>query len=223
MVRYVCSVVCCVSLVVVGCGERGGGSVAKSPKVESDSASDASDKPESSATGDSKTATNETTDKPTEAPLAQEVKLEGISVMVPSGWKKVTPANRIIEAEFSIPRVEGDEYDGRLTIMPAGGDNESNIDRWRSEFTKQEDLKSETLKVDGLDVTWVDIRGEWRGSMSAPQAKPQGPRGDYRMLAVIIPVSELNSYFIKFTGPKQTLAAQEEAFRTFVKSTHVRR
>src|SRR5262249_27013431 len=34
---------------------------------------------------------------------------------VPADWKKVQPQNNIIEAEFELPRLEGDEYDGRLT------------------------------------------------------------------------------------------------------------
>src|SRR5579863_4228522 len=41
---------------------------------------------------------------------------------LPAGWKRVKPDIRIVEAEFELPRAEGDEYDGRLTLMSSGGD-----------------------------------------------------------------------------------------------------
>lgn len=156
-----------------------------------------------------------------DAAVPKELKLEGVSVFVPQNWKQATPANKIIEAEFALPKAEGDQFDGRLTIMAAGGDTDANIDRWKSEFLGQTEIKTETLEVGTLEVTWVDIRGEWRGSASS-QVK-SGPRPDYRMLAVIIPFSEMSSYFYKLTGPRETLAAHEEAFKSFVKSTRVKR
>jgi hypothetical protein len=100
--------------------------------------------------------------------------------------------------------------------MPAGGGLDDNIQRWEKEFTggTLRDTKKETSTVAGKTVTWVDLRGEWTGSAM----RPVPPRKDYRMLAVVIPLSEGQSYFIKLTGPRETVAAHEEEFRSFVNS-----
>lgn len=222
----VCLVVACALCVEMLCGCSDGGSrkdPAPVPTAKSDANGGAKlvDSQDSSAAG-SNTEPGESSSADPSVP--HEVKLEGISLIVPPSWKKVPPANRIIEAEFSLPRVEGDEFDGRLTIMPAGGDTEANIDRWKGEFVQKGDAppKVETVKIDGVEAVWVDLRGDWRGSSGASGAKPQPPRTDYRMLAVIVPFSEMSSYFIKLTGPRETIAAREEEFRSFVKSAHLR-
>lgn len=142
--------------------------------------------------------------------------------MVPASWKRVQPpTSRIVEAEFNLPHAEGDEFDGRLTLMAAGGEQDANIGRWTGEFNQAagQGAKIETIKIAGAEATWVDIRGEWKGSSFAPIA----PRPGYRMLAVIIPFTELNSYYVKFTGPKETVAAREEEFRTMVLSAHIKK
>lgn len=151
-----------------------------------------------------------------------ELKLEGISFMIPASWKRVQPpSSRIVEAEYMLPHAEGDESDGRLTLMAAGGDQDANIGRWTGEFNQAagQGPKIETIKIGGAEATWVDIRGEWKGSSFAPIA----PRPDYRMLSVIIPFSELNSYYVKLTGPKATVLAREEEFRAMVLSAHIKK
>lgn len=139
-----------------------------------------------------------------------------LTFQVPGSWKKVDPASQIIEAELHLPKVGKDEFDGRLTLMPAGGDLEANIQRWEKEFTPGtlRDTKKETSTVAGKSATWVDLRGEWTGSAM----RPVPPRKEYRMLSVVIPLDGGQAYFIKLTGPQETVAANEEAFRAFVNS-----
>ena len=151
-----------------------------------------------------------------------ELKLAKVSFIVPRAWKRMEPpSSRIVEAEYIVPKVEGDEFDGSLKVTPAGGDLDSNIARWTGEFNQDpaQGPKVETIKVDGVDVTTVDIRGEWKG----PSFAPQDPRADYQMLAVIIPVTPVQSYFVKLVGPQKTLAANAELFREFAKSAHIKK
>jgi hypothetical protein len=153
---------------------------------------------------------------------SHELNLEesGMTFVVPGQWKQVKPETRIIEAEFELPRAEGDEYDGRLTLMSSLGDREEMIGRRTSEFKSEEPPARESLMIGGIEATIVDLRGEWRG----PEFKDTKlSREGYRMLYVIIPFSQNSSFFAKLTGPRATIAAHETAFREFLKSAKITR
>lgn len=160
-------------------------------------------------------------EKPEEPAGPTELKLETISFMVPGSWKKAKPANNIVEAEFELPRAAADEYDGRLTLMSAGGNPEETIATRTSEFDRDADdpPKRETVKIGSVEATWVDLRGTWRGSSFQPM---NPPRSGYRMLLVIIPFSERSAFYAKLVGPRETIAAREEEFREFIKSARLK-
>ncbi len=147
-----------------------------------------------------------------------ELKLELASFMAPGSWKRVDPpTSRIVDAEYTIPRAAGDDFDGRLTVMAAGGGSEANIERWTSEFMQPagNSPKIEPLNIDGVQASWVDIEGDWKGSSFAPL--PQ-PRPNQRLLAVIIPLTSRHDLYVKLIGPRQTLADRADEFREFAKS-----
>ena len=50
-----------------------------------------------------------------------------ITQVAPKDWAKKRPAINFIQYEFAIPKAEGDENDGRVTVMGAGGSVEQNI------------------------------------------------------------------------------------------------
>lgn len=148
-----------------------------------------------------------------------ELKLEGIRFVVPASWRKVKPQTNIVEAEFELPHVEGDEHDGRLTLMFSGGDPQEVIANRTAEFLHDPEHapKVESLHIGDLQGTWVDLRGEWKG----PSFRPVEPRPDYRMLLVIIPFTAHSSFYAKLTGPRETIAAHEGEFRKFVESARI--
>lgn len=156
---------------------------------------------------------------PTEGtPLADATPLnglQGIKFMAPAGWKSVPVSGNIPEAEFALTRSDGDTYDGRLTLMSALGGFEENMARWKSEFIAGDEPKIEKIAVDGTEATWVDLRGEWKGSSFRPI---DPPRPEHRMIAIYIPLKGTQAYYVKITGPKATIAAHEAEMRTFVKS-----
>jgi len=151
----------------------------------------------------------------------QELQLDGIRFVVPPGWKRVKSQNNIIEAEFELPRVEGDEYDGRLTLMGSFGDPQDAIAIRTAEFKLDPDggPMKDSMKIAGVDATWVDFRGEWKGM----SLRPMPPRADYRMLLVVIPFSKNSAFYAKLTGPRSTIAAHEEEFREFLRSAKITR
>jgi hypothetical protein len=148
-----------------------------------------------------------------------ELKLDGIRFLVPASWMSVKPQTNIVEAEFELPRVDGDEHNGRLTLMYSGGDRHEVIANRTAEFIHDPEHppKVTSLRIGEVDGSWVDLRGEWKG----PSFRPIEPRPDYRMLLVIIPFSSHSSFYAKLTGPRETIAAHEEEFREFVESAKI--
>jgi hypothetical protein len=147
-------------------------------------------------------------------------------VTTPESWKKKTPRSRIIEHEYEIPPVEGDENAGRMTVMGAGGSIDDNIGRWVSQFDlKGNKPKKEETKVAGQKVYLVDLSGTYKdtppGAGPFSGAKPI-LRENYRMLAAIVATEKDGQHFIKFYGPKETVAKNEEAFKKMIDSLKVK-
>jgi hypothetical protein len=144
-----------------------------------------------------------------------------ITFMLPAGWKRVKPDNNVVEAEIELPRAEGDEYDGRLTLMSSGGNVAEIIATRKSEF-KFDDGEApaeEKIEISGFESTLHDLRGEWKG----PNFRPIEPRADYRMLLLVVPFSERAAFYAKLTGPRATIAAHEDEFRDFLKTAKIKR
>jgi hypothetical protein len=144
-----------------------------------------------------------------------EVKLEALTLTAPEGWGRRQPQSSFIDAEFVLPKAEGDDADGRLTVSRAGGSVEANIERWKGQFTNLQAAKEEKIDAGGIEATLVDLSGEF-DDKRGPFA-PAVARADYRMIAAIIPVGE-QLHFVKATGPQKTLESHAEAIKNFVRS-----
>lgn len=137
-----------------------------------------------------------------------------IVLKAPAGWVRKEPSVRIIDHEFSVPKAEGDEADGRVTVMGAGGGVKANVERWKGQFTKLTAQKEDAKKVAGVEVHVIDLAGTYK-DQRGPFA-PAETRENYRMLGAIIVDEKLGSYFVKFYGPADTVAAHEKAFAAMV-------
>jgi hypothetical protein len=144
------------------------------------------------------------------------VELGAIKLDVPNDWQEKPPGSSLVLAEFILPRAEGDDADGRLTVSTAGGTVEANIDRWKSQFQPQPTAYSqEVVDVAGLKVTIVDLSGDFndqRGPFAPGEIRP-----GYRMIGAVIPVNN-QLHFIKATGPPKTMAAHVDALHQFIRS-----
>ena len=150
-----------------------------------------------------------------QAPPAAATAAAALNIKAPEDWIQRQPRVSLITAEFALPKAEGDQADGRLTVSTAGGSVEANLERWRGQFDDLKDKPSETLEVAGRKVTLVDLSGTFN-DQPGPFA-PGEKRADYRMLGAIIPM-EGDHLFVKAYGPEKTIARHEAAFREFVKS-----
>jgi len=206
---------CAAALICVGCGEpTSTGSTTENlntaPPLETEAPPAAADE---TAEPDKNEPTAPKTDAAdgNETTAAANVDLKGMTFAAPAAWDRNENPN-FVEAEFYLP---GDDGNARMTIMPAGGDKQSNIDRWIGQFKIAEgDEPAVTeIDVDGKTATMVDIRGTFSG-----QRPGQGSAENQRMLGFIIPFSATNNYFVKATGPQGTIAVHEDAIVEFVKS-----
>lgn len=144
------------------------------------------------------------------------VELDAITLTAPAGWQRTFPSSTFVAAEFTLPRAEGDDTDGRLTISTAGGTVEANIDRWKGQFDPQAKLApQEEIGVAGMKLTVVDLSGDF-SDQRGPFA-PAVERPGYRMIAAIIPV-EGQLHFIKATGPEKTISSHAGKIREFIRT-----
>lgn len=151
---------------------------------------------------------------------------------VPEGWQTKPPKSRIIEHEFEIAPAEGDSTAGRTTVMGAGGSIDDNINRWYGQFSQtdgsntKDKAKVEKRTVNAQEVVVVDVSGTYLDRPGPFAPGPAIERPDYRMLAAIISLKSggkpAGNYFIKFYGPKATVAKNEAAFMKMIDSLQVK-
>ena len=156
------------------------------------------------------------TDVPQENPLAWTT---------PVGWSEA-PADassamggmRLINLRFG-PNGEGECY---LSAMPgAAGGLEANVNRWRTQmgqpaYTAEELGKLPTRKFLNRDAAYVAFDGDYSG-MGASEAKK-----GYRLLGMVQQAPEF-TLFVKMTGPKELVTANEAAFAEFCQSISIKR
>lgn len=145
-----------------------------------------------------------------------EVRFESLTLTAPKGWGRKTPQSTFIQAEFVLPKVEGDALDGRLTLSVVGGSIEENIGRWKGQFGgKPEKSRQEKLAVNGLTISVVDFSGEFN-DQRGPGA-PAVKHADFRMIGAIIPVGN-QLHFVKAVGPKKTMENHAEKLNAFIRT-----
>ncbi len=143
-----------------------------------------------------------------------------LQLKVPDTWQKKKPQNNIIEYEFAAPKADGDETDGRITLMGAGGSVEANIERWKGQFETPDGgaakAKVTQEKIAGCDVHLLDISGTFKDK--PPFSGTEVKRPGYRMFAAIVASKDQGNYFIKLYGPLRTVMENEKAFAKMIDS-----
>ncbi|MFB6262070.1 MAG: hypothetical protein ABEL76_00405 [Bradymonadaceae bacterium] len=140
---------------------------------------------------------------------------------VPDAWTRTEPATRMRLTQYRVPGAQGS---GPATLAvfhfgaSEGGSIQANIDRWIGQFDPEGDVEPKQAAeidertVDGVKVHVVDISGRYNPGMAGG-----APKDDQRMLAAIAETSE-GPFFFKLVGPKPTVGANRDAFRTVVDS-----
>lgn len=132
----------------------------------------------------------------------------------PEGW---TPRAGSMMRELNYTLGENGEGECYLSLLPgAAGGLLANVNRWRGQMSQPpiDEAAAAALPkttLFGREAVFIDIEGAFQG-MGAADAK-----SDYRMLGVIL-TADVGTVFVKLTGPKALVAANEENFKTFYTS-----
>ena len=148
-----------------------------------------------------------------------QLDLGTIRLSAPDDWVRKSPRSGFVLAEFSLPRTDPDNEDGRLTVSVAGGSIEANVERWRNQFGEESNGNSQQeIEIAGIRVTLVDFSGTFKDQPGplAPAVERQG----YRMLGAIIPVGG-QLHFVKGYGPEKTMAKHADEFHAFLQTLKV--
>ena len=149
---------------------------------------------------------------------------------VPDGWVTAPPTSKMRVAQFKLPKADGDNEDGELVLYyfgaNQGGTARANIDRWISQIeqadgsSSKDKAKTESLTVNGMKITTVDVSGRYTAEM-APGSGKFYDNANYRLRAAVIETPKGN-YFLKLVGPAKTVGRWEQSFTDFVKSFEFR-
>jgi hypothetical protein len=97
-----------------------------------------------------------------------------------------------------------------------GGTVEDNLNRWISQFEKGGKHEFSGKETNGLRVTTIQIAGTYLSPTGAMmESKDKKP--NYRLLGAIVEAPQ-GTVFFKFTGPAQTVDANESNFNQLINS-----
>jgi hypothetical protein len=144
----------------------------------------------------------------------------------PEGWTTEQASSSMRVAQYKLPKAEGDKEDGSLVLYyfgaNQGGTPQANIDRWISQIHQADGsdskskAKTETLTVNGLKVSTVDVTGIYTAEM-APGSGSFHNDDNYRLRAAVIETPKGN-YFVKLAGPAPTVARWDQSYNDYLKS-----
>ena len=143
---------------------------------------------------------------------------------VPDGWVSAQPSSKMRVAQFKLPKADGDNEDAELVLYyfgaNQGGTAQANIDRWISQIQQadgtKDQSKTESLTVNGLKITTVDVAGRYTAEM-APGSGKFYDNANYRLRGAVIETPKGN-YFLKLVGPAKTVGRWEQSFTDYLKS-----
>lgn len=145
---------------------------------------------------------------------------------VPAGWVEEERTSSMRVAQYRLAKVAGDSEDASLVLYyfgpGQGGSTTANIDRWISQMKQTEGAaakdaaKQESLEVNGLKVTTVDVSGTYVAE-TAPGSGELLNKPMYRLRAAVVETPN-GSYFVKLVGPAKTVAQWNDSFLSYLRS-----
>ena len=133
----------------------------------------------------------------------------------PASWQSMPNPNSMRKATYKIPRVAPDTEDAELTVSAATGGVDANVKRWAGQFGEATP-KTEKKKVNGLDVTVVEVKGTFSGG-GGMMGAPTTPKEKQMLLGAIVDAGD-RQHFFKMTGPEKTVSAARPDFDKLVSS-----
>jgi hypothetical protein len=150
----------------------------------------------------------------------------GLRWTAPTGWKAEGP-RPMRAATYTVAPSAGDTVGGECVInyfgAGQGGSVEANIERWKGQVqgSNGQPAPAKVAKrvVKGLSITTIDASGHYSGMGGPMAASPRVVPG-YRLLGAIVE-GPAGNVFVKFTGPQNTVAANQQKFDQLLASFEV--
>jgi hypothetical protein len=143
----------------------------------------------------------------------------GVKWTVPKRWT-LQPDRPMRVATYTIPAAEGDQEPAECAVSffgsGQGGPVEMNIDRWKGQFEKPEEIAKSSSEVKGIPVSTVELAGAFL-SPGGPMMQSTGKKENARLLGAIITAPE-GMVFFKLIGPSKTVEAGRKDFQAMVNS-----
>lgn len=159
------------------------------------------------------------------APASSSASTGELQFKTPGGWSSETPSSSMRVGQYQLPAADGDAEPASLVVYyfgaGQGGSVQANLDRWTGQIqqpnggSSKDKAKTESLTVNGMNVTLLDVSGTYAGGDmggGAGQSKP-----NFRMRAGVIETPK-GGYFIKLVGPERTVGKWDDSFMEFIKS-----
>jgi hypothetical protein len=154
--------------------------------------------------------------------LGNVIELGRLKSWVPADWMEETPDGAQTYKQYRLEPVNDDKYSAYVTIsFPGkgkGGTAEQHVKRWKGMFlppegkTMHETAKVRQLTVSGAAVTYLDVRGDYKGILGDNST----PREDWRLLGVYFDTPK-GPYLIRLLGPADTVESYRNRFEDWIK------
>jgi hypothetical protein len=141
---------------------------------------------------------------------------------VPAGWVEEERTSSMRVAQYRLPKAATDTEDASLVLyyfgQGQGGSASANVERWVGQMKQAEGSspKQESLEVNGLKVTTVDVAGTYVAE-TAPGSGTFNNKPGYRLRAAVVETPN-GSYYVKLVGPEKTVTQWNESFLNYLKS-----
>ncbi len=139
----------------------------------------------------------------------------------PADWVSEQPSSSMRQAQYRLPKVDGDPEDADLAVFffPGGGGTvQENIDRWVAQFQKPDGTpvagNISKREAHGIPITIVDVSGIYLSGSSAMMGETK-PKPNFRMLAAVAE-TPAGLWFFKLTGPARTIERWAASFHSFL-------
>ena len=147
------------------------------------------------------------------------VKLKSLELTLPTTWVKSDQVSSMRLATYEIPAAEGDTDKGELSVFsfPGGGGGvAANLERWIGQFSSTGRKLKVTQGTGKAKSSYylADISGTFNKPVGPPILRKTQSAPGYRMLAAIIVMENEEVFYLKLTGPEETMKAQVDAFRS---------
>ena len=144
-------------------------------------------------------------------PAMQPPAEKRVDYTVPDGWRDDGARGMRLASLSAGPK----DAAAVVTVIPAGGDIRSNVDRWLGQAREEDKVATELVDKAMEAVEELSVSGnDGQRFLLTGDDPAKGKAID----ATIVPMANGGSMFIKMTGPAKTVADQHDAMTKFLQS-----